>query len=100
MKKLIVMSALAVALSVAATADASAWTRNGTITGPRGTSTIQGSGSCANGTCSRAVTATGPNGNTVTRQGSATCAYGVCAGSRQTTGPRGNTVYRRGVVIR
>lgn len=40
MKKLIVMSALAVALSVAAIADASAWTRNGTITGPRGTSTI------------------------------------------------------------
>ena len=100
MKRLIAMSTLAAALSVAAAADANAWTRSGTVTGPRGTSTIQGVGSCANGTCSRSVTATGPYGNSVTRQGSGSCANGVCSGSRQTTGPRGNTVYRQGSVSR
>ena len=41
MKKLIAMSTLAGALSIAAVADASAWTRSGTSTGPRGTSSVQ-----------------------------------------------------------
>ncbi len=73
MKKLILMSALAGALSVAAAADASAWTRSGTATGPRGgTSSFQASGSCANGSCSRTATRTGPAGNTYTRQGTVT----------------------------
>jgi hypothetical protein len=67
MKKLIAMSTLAGALSIAA--NASAWTRSGTSTGPRGTSSVQASGSCANGSCSRSVTRTGPAGNTYTRQG-------------------------------
>ena len=69
MKKLIAMSTLAGALSIAAAVDASAWTRSGTSTGPRGTSSVQASGSCANGTCSRSATRTGPAGNTYTRQG-------------------------------
>ena len=56
MKKLFVMSALAGALTVAAAADASAWTRSGTSTGPRGTSSFQATGSCANGSCSRTAT--------------------------------------------
>jgi uncharacterized low-complexity protein len=68
MKKLISMSTLAGALSIAAAADASAWTRSATSTGPRGTSSMQASGSCANGTCSRSATRTGPAGNTYTRQ--------------------------------
>ena len=68
MKKLIAMSTLAGALSIAAAADASAWTS----TGPRGTSSVQASGSCANGSCSRSVTRTGPAGNTYTRQGTVT----------------------------
>jgi uncharacterized low-complexity protein len=68
MKKLIAMSTLAGALSIAAAADASAWTRSATSTGPRGTSSMQASGSCANGTCSRSATRTGPAGNTYTRQ--------------------------------
>ena len=72
MKKLFVMSALAGALTVAAVADASAWTRSGTATGPRGTSSFQASGSCANGSCSRSATRTGPAGNSYTRQSTVT----------------------------
>jgi uncharacterized low-complexity protein len=72
MKKLIAMSTLAGALSIAAAADASAWTRSGTATGPRGTSSVQASGGCANGSCTRSVTRTGPYGNTYTRQGTVT----------------------------
>jgi len=73
MKKLILMSALAGALIVGAAADASAWTRSGTSTGPRGgTSNFQASGSCANGSCSRTATRTGPAGNTYTRQSTVT----------------------------
>ena len=72
MKKLFVMSALAGALTVAAVADASAWTRSGTSTGPRGTSSFQATGSCANGSCSRTATRTGPAGNSYTRQSTVT----------------------------
>jgi uncharacterized low-complexity protein len=57
------------ALSVAATADANAWTRSATANGPRGTSTVTATGGCANGSCSRNVTRTGPAGNTYTRTG-------------------------------
>ena len=68
MKKLFLTTAMIGALSVAAIADANAWTRSATATGPRGTSTFQGSGSCANGSCTRSATRTGPAGNTYTRQ--------------------------------
>jgi uncharacterized low-complexity protein len=69
MKKLFLMSAVIGALSVAAVADANAWTRSATSTGPRGgTSSLSASGSCANGTCNRSATRTGPAGNTFTRQ--------------------------------
>jgi uncharacterized low-complexity protein len=69
MKKLFLTTAMIGALSVAAIADANAWTRSAAVTGPRGTSTFQGSGSCANGACTRSATRTGPAGNTYTRQG-------------------------------
>jgi hypothetical protein len=72
MKQLILTTAMIGALSVAAIADANAWTRSATVTGPRGTSTVQGSGSCANGSCSRSVTRTGPYGGSVTRTGTVT----------------------------
>mgnify|MGYP003481639647 FL=1 len=72
MKKLIAMSTLAGALSIAAAADASAWTRSGTTTGPRGTSSVHASAGCANGSCTRSVTRTRPSGNTYTRQGTVT----------------------------
>ena len=70
MKKLFLMSAVIGSLSVAAVADANAWTRSATSSSPRGTSSLQASGSCANGTCSRSATRTGPAGNSYTRQGS------------------------------
>lgn len=100
MKKLMTMSALAAVLSMAAVADANAWSRNGTITSWRGTATVSGSGACEDGTCSRQITRTGPYGNSMSREGSVTCAGGTCSGSRTTTGPRGNTVIREGTVSR
>jgi uncharacterized low-complexity protein len=69
MKNLLLTTAMIGAFSIAAAADASAWTRSATSTGPRGTSTVQATGSCANGSCSRNVTRTGPAGNTYTRTG-------------------------------
>jgi len=69
MTKFFLTSAVIGALSVAAAADASAWTRSATGTGPRGTSTVTATGGCANGSCSRNVTRTGPAGNTYTRTG-------------------------------
>jgi hypothetical protein len=99
-KTILAASSLAVVLSFAAAADANAWTRATTVTGPRGTSTVTASGACANGVCSRQVTRTGPNGYSVSRQGWAQCAGGVCTTSSVTTGPRGRSVYRSGVIYR
>ena len=72
MRKLFVLSALAGALSIAAVAEASAFSRSVTSTGPRGTSTFQGTVNCANGSCTRNATRTGPAGNTYTRQSTIT----------------------------
>jgi hypothetical protein len=99
-KTILAASSLAVALSFMATADANAWSRSKTVTGPRGTSTVTASGACANGVCSRQVTRTGPYGNSVSRQGSAQCAGGVCTTSSVTTGPYGGTRYRSSVIYR
>ncbi|WP_319529666.1 hypothetical protein [uncultured Cohaesibacter sp.] len=87
-------------IALAVASEANAWTRNGTVTGPRGTSSVQASGSCANGACSRQVTRTNPYGQTSTRSGSAACANGVCSGSSTTTGPYGGTVTRQGTISR
>ena len=100
MHKLLSVSALAAVLTIAAAASANAWTRYGTIYGPRGVSTVQGSGSCAGGTCSRSVTRTGPYGYSYNRSGSVTCGGGTCSGSRTTTGPYGGTITRQGSVSR
>jgi uncharacterized low-complexity protein len=100
MKKLLTMSALAAVLSIAVVADANAWTRSRSVTGWRGTASLSASGSCANGTCSRQITRTGPYGNSMSRQGSVTCGGGTCTGSRTTTGPNGYTVTRQGSVTR
>ena len=70
MKKLVLTTAFIGALSVAAIADANAWTRSRTATGPRGSSSVSVTGGCASGTCTRSATRTGPAGNTYTRQGS------------------------------
>jgi len=69
MTKLFLTSLVIGTLSVAAAADANAWTRSATATGPRGTSHVTATGSCANGSCTRNVTRTGPAGNTYTRTG-------------------------------
>lgn len=100
MKKLLTMSALAGVLSVAVIADANAWTRSRSVSGWRGTASVNASGSCANGTCSRQITRTGPYGNSVSRQGSASCSGGTCTGSRTTTGPNGYSVTREGTISR
>jgi hypothetical protein len=91
---------LAGLLLVGTIAEASAWTRQGTVTTARGTYTVNGAGSCAGGTCSRARTVTGPNGGTVTRSGSVTkTSPGQYQYSRTTTGPPGGTVTRSGTVV-
>ncbi len=96
MTKLIAMSALAAALSIGAAAEAGAWTRNGSASGPRGTSSMNAWGNCSGGTCSRGATRTGPYGNSMNSQGSVTCANGTCNSSGQTTGPYGGSRSRSG----
>lgn len=100
MKKFLAVSSLAVALTCLTIADASAWTRAATVTGPRGTATVRASGGCAYGVCGRTVTRTGPYGATMSRTGSASCAGSVCTVNRTTTGPHGNTVTRTGTFYR
>ncbi|MGC2778150.1 MAG: hypothetical protein WA418_21185, partial [Bradyrhizobium sp.] len=62
---------LVAALSAAAAVDANAWTRSGSVTGPRGTATFGGSGNCSGGACSWQGGGTGPAGNSWSRSGSA-----------------------------
>lgn len=66
----------------------------------RGPASVNASGSCAGGTCSRSVTRTGPYGNSVNRTGSATCGGGTCSGTRTTTGPYGRSFTRSGSISR
>ncbi|MEO1274360.1 MAG: hypothetical protein AAFU72_07300 [Pseudomonadota bacterium] len=100
MTKFFTIPAIALTLSLGAAADASAWERKGSITGWRGTSTVEGSGSCSGGSCSRAVTKTGPNGYSVSRQGNGSCSGGTCSGSRTTTNRLGNSITRQGSISR
>ncbi|MGF1500568.1 MAG: hypothetical protein ACFBSD_02025 [Paracoccaceae bacterium] len=100
MIKTVALPALVAFISVGIAAEASAWDRNGSVTGPRGTSTVQGSGSCSGGACARNVTKTGPAGHSATRQGSGSCSGGSCSGSRTTTGPRGQSATRSGTISR
>lgn len=99
MKLALASLAIAAALVVAGSSAASAWTRSGTVTTPRGTYTGSASGGCAGGTCSRSATVTGPNGRTVSRSGSISRtgphSYSY---SRTTTGPQGRSVTRAGTV--
>jgi hypothetical protein len=99
-KTILAASSFAVALSFMATADANAWSRSTTVTGPRGTATVTASGSCANGVCTRQATRTGPRGYSVSRQSSAQCAGGVCTTRSVVTGPYGGTRYRSSIIYR
>jgi len=96
MKSMITSAALTGILAIATLTSASAWERNGSITGPRGTNTFSAQGSCSGGSCSRSATATGAYGRTATRNGSGSCSGGSCSGSRTTTGPGGRTFQRSG----
>ena len=100
MTRFIMLAAGAATLTFAMGADAQAWTRSGGATGWRGTSSVQASGGCGGGSCTRSITRTGPYGYSMSRQGSASCAGGVCSGTRTTTGPRGNSVSRSGTFYR
>jgi hypothetical protein len=98
MHKLFALSAMAFLLTLAAggAAEAREWSRHGTITTPRGTTTTQGSGSCANHACSWQHSATGPKGRTVSEHGSGSCANGSCNWSSTVTGPNGGGYTRTG----
>lgn len=98
MKSMITTAALASLLAVSMVAEASAWSRNVSVSGPRGVNTFSATGSCSHSSCSRSATATGAYGRTATRSGSGSCSGNSCSGSRTTTGPRGNTVQRSGSV--
>lgn len=100
MTRFIMLAAGAATLTFAAVADAHAWTRSGTVSGWRGTGSVNAHGSCGGGSCSRSITRTGPYGYSMSRQGSASCAGGVCSGSRTTTGPYGNSATRSGTFYR
>ncbi len=91
MTKFIAISALTAALSIAAAANANAWTRSGSFTGPRGTTTYGGSGGCSGGSCSWQGGGTGPAGGSWSRSGTGSCADGTCNTSGQGTGPRGGS---------
>jgi hypothetical protein len=87
--------ALASILVLGAVADASAYTRSSSTTGPRGNTVgSTGTGSCTGGACVSNQTVTGPRGQSGTRSGTTTCADGKCQGGATYTGPGGNTVKR------
>ncbi len=93
MRKFIIAATLAASTAALFAADASAWERNGSVTGPRGnTFSGEAQGSCSGGTCSRSRTITGPQGNIYNRQGRVT-RDGEGGYSRQgsVTGPGGNS---------
>jgi hypothetical protein len=100
MKKMLAISVMATALSIAAVASAEAGYRSGSVTGPRGTTTFSGSRSCSGGSCSSQGSITGPYGGTISRQATRSCAGGTCTGSGSITGPRGGTVSYTGSVTR
>lgn len=99
MMKTITAAVLAGTFTLAAAAEANAWSRDRSVSGVNGTASMHSSGGCSGGSCSRNVTRTGPKSNTYSRSGTLTCQEGgSCSGSATTTGPNGNTVTRQGSV--
>lgn len=86
---------LGLMLAGSLSAEAQGWQRNRTTTGPYGGQWgMQGSGSCAGGTCASQQRWTGPRGGVATRSGTTTCAGGSCTGTATYTGPRGQSTTR------
>jgi hypothetical protein len=100
MTKFITVALLAASFAVAVSADAHAWGRSWAVTGPRGTGTMNRSGSCAGGSCSWQNNAAGPNGRSWNGSGSGSCAGGTCSYSGSGTGWRGNPYSYTGSVSR
>jgi len=93
-------AALAGLLLAGSAADASAWTRQGTLTTARGTYTVNGSGGCGGGVCGYNKIVRGPYGGTVTRSGTVVrTGPGQYSYRDQTTGPYGGTITRSGTVV-
>lgn len=99
MKLAFISLAFAGILFTAESAGAAAWSRNGSVSTPRGVYSRSVSGSCSAGHCTRSASTMGPNGRTVTRT-SGTTRRGPHAYShwRTVIGPRGGSWTRRGFV--
>lgn len=90
---------IAAVVCLLAVGTASAAERTSTITTNRGAYTVQGSASCADGTCSGSRTTTGPSGYSANRAGSITAnGDGSATYSGSRTGPRGRSIQRSGTV--
>ncbi len=101
MKQIMALTASAFLATTAFAADADAWERNSTITGPAGNSAhVEAYGSRGGGSWSRNRTITGPNGNSATLGATGSCYGGECQIERHRTGPAGNTVTRRSTIRR
>lgn len=88
------LTALTGVLAASAVTDAFAWSRHGTVSGPRGTASVHAHGNCSGNSCSRSIRRTGPYGYSATRTGSVSCSGHSCSGSRTTTLPSGRTIHR------
>jgi hypothetical protein len=100
MNRILIASLTSLALLGAAGSAQADWQRKGTWTGPNGkTTTVEGSGSCANGTCSSSTVWIGPNGKKSTRS-STTVKTGAGTAERNTTytGPNGRVVKRKATI--
>jgi hypothetical protein len=93
---------LAAIASLAMVSEASAWSRNRSVSSAQGTAHFSASGSCAGGSCSRSATRTGPRGNSLSATSSATCssASQSCSRSKTYTGSNGGSATVQGSVSR
>jgi len=102
MKKIMALTAGAFVAATAFAADADAFERRSTITGPAGNQVhVQGSvKQTGPGQWQRSRTITGPAGNTATLGATGSCYGGECTINRSRTGPAGNTVNRSTTIRR
>jgi hypothetical protein len=97
MKSMLSLTAATACILALASADASAFNRKSTSTGPNGNSrSVESSGGCSGGTCTYSRSVTGPLGRTRTRSRSVSGSSGESGASWErsgtATGPNGNTV--------